>query len=231
MRNRQKKKSKSKHLPQRINWKKIVGYIGIAASIATILQFIMDISDPAEDTYNNVLNNTKDSVINQVMVKQGNVYINLNDTKVEQIDPEQNTSNASAEQQIAYSYDLIQQGDYELAEKELQTFIDRGNAGPMDMAILHYNLGVVYYYQKKYALAKTEFETAVKTAGFADAYYFLGIISGSVFDDYPEAIVAFTNALKYEIKPEYLLARAWAYENNDQYQEAQEDYETILAIY
>lgn len=226
-----KKKSKSKQAYQGVSVKKIVKYIPIAAAIATILQlFVSCTSVPSAKRYSMDSSNNSDSVINQIMVEEGDVYVNSYNLEDQQGGFDQNTLNASVEQQIAYSYDLIQQGNYELAAKELRTFIDGDNVGPMDMAVLHYNLGVAYYYQEKYASAKTEVETAVETAGFADAYYFLGVISGSVFNNYPEAIEAFSNALQYETKPEYLLARAWAYENNGQSREAQEDYETYETI-
>lgn len=230
MRNKQKKKSKSRSNHVSRILKKIVVYIGVAASIATILQLFLNASSTVDESHNMNSNNNKDSKINQFSVEQGNIYINTTHIDAEETGLDQNTLNASTEQQIAYSYDLIQQGNYELAAKVLQAFIDRGNVGPMDMAVLHYNLGVAYYYQENYALAKKEAEAALKTVGFADAYYLLGIISGYIFDDYPEAIDAFSNALEYETKPEYLLARAWAYENNGQPQEAEKDYETISTI-
>lgn len=226
-----KKKSKSKQVNQGVSFKKIAKYIAAAAAIATIFQlFVSCTSEPSARKYNMDSSNNNDSDINQIMVEEGDVYINSYNTEDQQSGFGQNILNASVEQEIAYSYDLIQQGKYELAAEGLRTFIDRGNVGPMDMAVLHYNLGVAYYYQEKYAMAKTEAEIAVKTSGFADAYYFLGVISGGVFDDYPEAIEAFSNALQYEMKPEYLLARAWAYGKNGQSREAREDYETYETI-
>lgn len=204
----------------------IVIYIGIAASIATIYQVVSDICNP-EGTNTTATNNTGNTTITQIQIEDGNIYCNNPENTY---NAPQNNTEISSSQFVPHSYDLIQDGKYELAVAEIQHFIDEGNLDPMNISILNYNLGVAYYNLGQYGMAKTVLNTAVNTAGFAEAYYFLGVINGSSLDNYPEAIQAFTKALEYESKPEYLLARAWAYEKNNQLQDACNDYYEVLSI-
>lgn len=224
----QKEKKRNKSFKKKIA--KIALYLGIGASFATMLQVakaMFTSNDPIPIIQNSSGDN---SPITQVALGQGNVYVNSSDINEFNNIPQPMNIEVSSEQMIAYSYDLIQNGNNELAIEEIQKFIEQRNIGPMDTAILYYNLGIAYYNMKQYGMAKNALENSVNTAGFADAYYFLGVIWGEALNNYPEAILAFTKALEYETRPEYLLARAWAYENNNQQQDAIRDYCEVLII-
>ena len=223
-----------KTLKKEKNHKKIITkialYLGIGASIATIIQVAKDVfiaNKPNISTTNNAEGNT----ITQIQLGDGNVYVdNTSNTRIENDTNQQKKLEVSSSQFVAYSYDLIRQGNSELAIEEIQQYIHEENLDPMNAAILNYNLGVAYYNLGKYGMATEALETSVNTAAFADAYYLLGIIRSESFEEYTKAILDFTTALEYEIKPEYLLARAGTYEKSNQLEAASEDYYAVLLI-
>lgn len=226
---RQYKKRKKEKKTKKIIAKAAL-YLGICASIATIIQVTKDLCTKEKPSIT-ATNEAEDSIITQIQLEEGKVYVdNSVSTHIEYDASKQIKLEVPSSQFVSYSYDLIQQGNNELAVEEIQHYLHEGNLDPMNTAILNYNLGVAYYNLGQYGMAKEALETSVNTAGFAEAYYFLGIIRSEAFEDYPEAISDFTKALEYEIKPEYLLARACAYEKSNQPRATSEDYSNVLLI-
>lgn len=208
---------------------KIALYCGIGESIAVMLQVACLFT--ADEPSMTATNNSGCTTITQVQFEDGNVYFDNSGNTPEKYDnSQQNESEVFPWQYVAYSYDLIQQGNNELALEKLPHYINEGNLAPMCIAILNYNLAVAYYNSGQYGMAETTLKAAIDTAGFAEAYYFLGVIKSMSFENYAEAIPNFTKALEYEIKPKYLLARAWAYEKSDQLHFAIKDYYDVLQI-
>ena len=155
-------------------------------------------------------------------------WVNEQNIKPEQSISILDISDMSHSAQLAYSFDLLDQGHYPEARQVTWDIICSSDAKPMFMALFYYNLALADCHLGNYAMALTELQTSVSIAENDRAYFLLGNIYKDCYHDYPSAIQAYTCALEEKDVIEYRLSRADAYERNQQFDEAEQDYQDVL---
>lgn len=139
------------------------------------------------------------------------------------------------EEQLARSYDYIQNGEYLKAEQTLGLLLENEEYSRDLRAAALYNLGLARYYQKQTASARNAFRDSTKLKGSAQAYYCLGIVNHEM-GEYKQAIDAYDKAFPYENSKtatvDLYLARATAYERwkDAPVGKAREDYQSALDL-
>lgn len=142
----------------------------------------------------------------------GNVYM-------ESSAPEIDAVNFSGDRMVAYTADLIRDGDSPCVMPLVENWCVACQGSPLHKAAIYYNAGLAEYTVGHPDVAKTYFQDAINTAAFSDAYYALGVVCYDL-EDYPAAIENFNRANELDEQSDCYYALEQAYEKNGQPVEA-----------
>lgn len=137
------------------------------------------------------------------------------DVHMESSAPEIDAANFSGDRMVAYTADLIRDGDPSYVMPLVEDWCAACQGSPLHKAAVYYNAGLAEYTVGHPDVAKTYFQDAIATAAFSDAYYALGVVCYDL-EDYPAAIKNFTRSNELCEQGDCYYALAQAYEKNNQ---------------